>query len=324
MSDVSNDAAISTAHSVVACRLRSILCVPLLAPIIEPDSPRETRGFLYVETSTFSAGRFEAVVPAAEALARAVANVDEHQRAAAQRRARSDMLAYIAHELRNPLTCIVGYAELFGAEASNGRPDDATATAHLLAEACLAEGARMSALIDDMGSLFQIEYRRSAAVVSTTSTAIVEAVARLARPSASESSVSIVTSTDESLRVDVDRGRVEQALINLVSNAIRYSPEGGTVRVTARYQAPVDPLWDRPMAVLTVADEGPGIPQGEQAAVFEKFRRGSSAKGAGTGLGLALADAIVAANGGSLWLESPAPGSDRGCAFHFTLPTSTD
>jgi signal transduction histidine kinase len=109
-----------------------------------------------------------------------------------------------------------------------------------------------------------------------------------------------------------DATRLEQVLSNLIGNAIKYSPKGGAVRITGRV------LPDH--VVVSVSDEGIGIPVEEQGRIFERFYRVDdvlSRRTAGSGLGLYLAQAIVEAHGGKIWVES-APG--RGASFSFSLP----
>ena len=110
-----------------------------------------------------------------------------------------------------------------------------------------------------------------------------------------------------------DRELLGQALYNLVGNAVKFSPAGRTVRVGLE-------LADGGQKVLaSISDEGPGIPEEEQAYVFNKYYRGARTKRStdGIGLGLSIAKTIVEAHGGNIWLSS-LPG--KGCTFYFTIP----
>ena len=112
--------------------------------------------------------------------------------------------------------------------------------------------------------------------------------------------------------VDADPRRIEQVLHNLLDNAVKYSPEGGTVTVSAAVQLG--------SMVVSVADQGIGIPLDEQSRVFERFYRATAAPSVsrrGVGLGLYICQGIVEAHGGSIWLES-SPGS--GTTVRFSLP----
>jgi len=112
----------------------------------------------------------------------------------------------------------------------------------------------------------------------------------------------------------VDRENLQQVLLNLMGNAIKYSPEGTSVRVQARDGDEND------FAVITIRDQGPGIPVDERQFVFDTFYRGESIRKEvdGTGLGLSISKRIVKAHGGEMWLESN--GDESGCAFSFSLP----
>jgi two-component system sensor histidine kinase KdpD len=108
----------------------------------------------------------------------------------------------------------------------------------------------------------------------------------------------------------IDGLLIEQVLINLIENALDYSPAGTPIEISARAG---------PQAVtVDVADRGPGLPPGDEARIFEKFyRTRDQAPGAGAGLGLTISRGIVTAHGGRIWAENR---PDGGAVFHFTLP----
>ncbi|HJS57710.1 MAG TPA: ATP-binding protein, partial [Vicinamibacteria bacterium] len=109
--------------------------------------------------------------------------------------------------------------------------------------------------------------------------------------------------------VKVDALLLEQVLVNLVENALKYTPAGSAIRIAARAE-------DAETILVEVRDEGPGLPPGTEERVFEKFRREERGRG-GFGLGLAICRAIVVAHGGRIRAEN-LPG--HGAAFSFTLP----
>ena len=127
-------------------------------------------------------------------------------------------------------------------------------------------------------------------------------------------------------RVGADPDRLDQVLTNLVGNAIKYSPTGGPVHISAevwdRRSPDVSPngrCWLR----ITVRDQGLGLPAGTQSRIFERFYRiqdKSRYSIRGTGLGLAICKEIIDVHGGSIWAESD--GADRGSTFTFTLPVA--
>jgi signal transduction histidine kinase len=119
-----------------------------------------------------------------------------------------------------------------------------------------------------------------------------------------------------------DPDRLEQVIINLLSNAIRFSPDGGVIRVACAYSEMAGRRADDPPTPglrISVADQGPGIPEAELESVFEKFVQASHSKNGsgGTGLGLAICREIVQAHRGRIWAENLATG---GACFIFEFP----
>jgi signal transduction histidine kinase len=118
------------------------------------------------------------------------------------------------------------------------------------------------------------------------------------------------------LVAQVDRGRIEQVLVNLLTNAIKYSPSGGSVEVTLQV------MPGRQEALISIRDQGIGIPQAEQAYLFGRFVRASNSQAqwiSGTGLGLYLCRELVSQHGGEIWFEST---EGAGSTFFLRLPLS--
>jgi signal transduction histidine kinase len=113
--------------------------------------------------------------------------------------------------------------------------------------------------------------------------------------------------------VAVDAHRVGQVVSNLVGNAIKFTPQEGTIRVSARQR-------DHKI-VVSVADTGPGIPEEHLLKIFDRFWRTPGTKQKGSGLGLSIAKGIVEAHGGTIWAESQ---SGKGSSFFFTVPLASD
>jgi two-component system phosphate regulon sensor histidine kinase PhoR len=119
---------------------------------------------------------------------------------------------------------------------------------------------------------------------------------------------------DPALSVSGEKGYLEQALVNLVDNAIKYGRQGGIVRISATEKSPGE-------VQVSVMDDGEGIPREDLSRVFERFYRvdkGRSKELGGTGLGLSIVKHLVQAHGGKVWAESQ-PG--KGSTFFFTLPS---
>lgn len=216
--------------------------------------------------------------------------------------ARRQMVSDVSHELRNPLATMQGWIEA----AQDGlAPIDASLLANLHEETL-----HLRRLVDDLHDLsrgdageFRVE------PVELALAELVDQALDAARPAADAAGVTLVARTDPRVRVLADPGRVRQALDNLLVNALRHTPPGGTVTVTA---APGE---------LSVADTGEGIPADDLPHVFERFRRVDASRSratGGSGLGLAIVRQIAEAHGGSASITSE-PG--RGTTVTLRLPS---
>ncbi|MFE3328562.1 sensor histidine kinase [Streptomyces sp. NPDC059176] len=217
-----------------------------------------------------------------------------HARQESETRVRQ-FVADASHELRTPLASIRGYAELPRRSQERTGPD----TRHALGR-IESEATRMTGLVEDLLLLARLDAGRPLSYESTDlSPLVVDAVsdARIAGPD----HVWRLELPDEPATVLADPARLQQVLVNLLANARTHTPAGTTV--TAR----VRPLDRGTAVVLEVCDDGPGIPPDVLPHAFERFARGdvSRSRHAGsTGLGLAIVQAVVAAHGGSVAVES--------------------
>jgi signal transduction histidine kinase len=224
-------------------------------------------------------------------------------------RLKDELVALVSHELRNPLAAIRSYAETL--------LDDPGLTAEQrhLTEVIDRRSGHMQHLVDDLLDAARLETGRLQLDPKPISAArMIREVVEAHRPAAAARSVTVTVGTPRHLPVRADAVRLRQVLDNLLANAIKYTPDGGSVRVEAG-------AGPRPeTTAVVVSDSGIGIPEEQYPQLFERFFRASNAvqRGIkGTGLGLAITKAIVEAHGGSI-AAAPAPGG--GTSFTVVLP----
>ena len=223
-------------------------------------------------------------------------------------RTKDEMMRFLSHELRTPLSSILGFAELMLL-----RDFDPGQRASYL-QTMLNECERLRSLINDF-----LDFERAASVgfqMDVRPTDVNEIIQRAVQAAGPEGAhpFRVAVSGDVPL-VDANGDRVHQVLTNLISNARKYSPDGGEVLVAARRA--------HGFVELTVTDHGLGLPPEAEANLFQKFSRVQRPEHlavTGTGLGLAISRQIVEAHGGRIWAKSP--GLGQGTTFGFSLPCS--
>ncbi len=220
-------------------------------------------------------------------------------------RHRNEALMEAAHDLRSPLSVIVGYAEML-LESEPGLSGRGRTTLGRIG----VTGKRLLSLVEQILDLALIESGGMALEYSETrlSELVREAVETLAGMIGEKGvALTVEVSGDERTYL-LDQNRVLQALQNILSNAVTFSPDGGAVTVTCKGTVET--------VAFSVRDEGVGMDEAQQAAAFEKFSRFAADQGAGSGLGLAISKAVVERHGGQIRVESE-PG--KGSTFHFTV-----
>ena len=246
----------------------------------------------------------------------AIAVLSDRTRERAVERMRVDFVANVSHELRTPLASLIGFIATLQGPAA----DDLPAQQRFLG--IMAEQAeRMNRLIDDLLSLSRIElseHQPPAGRVAVS--AIAARIAASFEPRLAARGVALDLALEDGLpELVADADQIEQVLQNLVDNAVKYGREGGRVRLAASRAEPG--RWPaRPGVVLSVADDGPGIPRAHIPRLTERFYRvdkGRSRSAGGTGLGLAIVKHIVSRHRGQLAIDSE---EGKGAAFYVWLP----
>jgi signal transduction histidine kinase len=236
---------------------------------------------------------------------------DKSAQLEAASRHKSEFLANMSHELRTPLNAIIGFSEIL-AEKMFGEINEKQ-TEYL--QDILESGRHLLSLINDILDLSKVEAGRMELELSDFDLPnAIENALILVRERASRRGIRLGSTIDERLgMIGGDERKVKQVLLNLLSNALKFTPEGGRIDVGARLHNDV--------AEVSVADTGVGIAPEDQEAVFEEFRQVGAAdkKAEGTGLGLALSRKFIELHGGRIWVKSQV---GAGSTFTFTLPLS--
>lgn len=225
------------------------------------------------------------------------------------RRREQELFASVSHELRTPITAIRGYAAAL---------TDGTASTNEERERALAvidgESARLERLVEDVGDLARLgAHERSVEIVDVDLSATLRATIAAALPVSQSAGVAIVDDVADAVVVQTDPARVHQIVSNLLDNALRVTPSGGSIRVGARAQ-------EDGGVIVEIADTGPGIAASDLPHVFERSYLWKAYRGerpVGTGMGLAIVRELVAMLGGQIGVQSEL---GAGTIFRLSLP----
>lgn len=225
---------------------------------------------------------------------------------------RTEFVANVSHELRTPLTAIQGYLETLLSGVLEERDD-----ARRFLEVVFRHTERLGRLLDDLTDLSNIELGKVALRLAPTAVAdVADSVLAMIQPRADAGRVLLSAAIDAAVpAVLADRDRMAQILINLVDNAVKYTPPGGQVTVAAAPTAAA-------AVEVVVRDTGVGIPAADLPRITERFYRVDRARSrelGGTGLGLAIVRHLVIAHGGELHIDSEV---NRGTTVRFSLPVA--
>jgi signal transduction histidine kinase len=231
-------------------------------------------------------------------------------------RLKSQFLASTTHELRTPLSSIIGFSEILIEGLMGELPDEYNSCV----QSILANAQHLLILINDILDLSQIEAGRVLLEPTTFDVAkLLKEVQTTIRPMVERKSQTLTVEKADSLPLlTADRFRVKQVLLNLLSNASKFTPEEGHITLSC---CTADASASAPAAMIfSVADTGMGVRLEDQEIIFEEFRQADDAlvkKVRGTGLGLAISKRLVEMHGGRIWVESE---YDHGATFSFSLP----
>ena len=220
---------------------------------------------------------------------------------------RRQLIGDVTHELRTPLTSIKGYME--------GLVDGVLPSNAETFNQIHHEAERLSRLVDDLQELSRVEAKAySLDIRSVAVSNLVQTTVKRLSPQARDKRIKLQSNLPADLPlIQADEDRITQVLVNLVANAIQYTPEGGEVIISAARQA--DDV------LVSVKDSGIGIPPEHIANLFTRFYRVDKSRsrtaGGGSGIGLTLAKHLVEAHGGRIWAESK--GEGQGSTFTFSL-----
>jgi signal transduction histidine kinase len=234
-------------------------------------------------------------------------------------RLKSEFLANISHELKTPLNSIIGFAELLEEMAAeNGDPDEKQLR---YLHNIVSSGRSLLDMINELLQMAKIEAGRVEVTLEPCSIAdLLEGLRAIMRPQAENKIIDLQVRVPEGIpAVETDPGKLQQILYNFLSNAIRFSPNNGSVLISVHRVSRQD---GQPGVRIGVTDEGPGIPYDMQDAVFEKFRQVDAShtrEHSGTGLGLAICRELAALLGATVSLVSE-PGN--GATFSVEIPLS--
>ena len=235
--------------------------------------------------------------------------------------AKSDFVSFVAHELKNPMTSVKGYTELISAGAVGPITD---VQANFLGT-IRANIERMNTLVSDLNDMSKIEVGRLRLDFKALQLKdAMEEVVRSIRKQVEEKNQVLNLNLPADLpALWADRVRLVQVLVNLVSNAHKYTPAGGNIEIAAeRCKNEWDPSGAPEVVHIWVKDNGIGINEEDQKKIFQKFYRSDDPKArevTGTGLGLNITKSLVEMQGGKIWFESA---FRKGTTFHITVPIS--
>lgn len=296
--------------------------IPELQALLKKAEQTETIAFAEIQLGNLQEPEAEVTIVPVSAGQEYVVVIHDVTKERQLERIRADFVANVSHELRTPLTTIRGYAETLLGEDSVQ-----TKTGEQFLVKILNHSARLSRLVSDLLELSrlelgEVELKRLPCHLNT----FYEPIVDVFEPLLEESGLILKWEIPEELpEVNVDQQLFMQIFINLIDNAIKYTPDGGTITVSGEINSG-DVLENSDIIgeeiVVHVKDTGIGIPMESQSRVFERFYRvdkGRAQEMGGTGLGLAIVKHVVLRHNGRIWLDSVL---GQESVFHVAVPLS--
>jgi signal transduction histidine kinase len=280
--------------------------VLLLESIQDEEPPQELVGFL---------------TRLSDHAAIAIANAQLYEEVKEANLAKSQFVSFVAHELKNPMASIKGYTELISGGMAG--PVSDMQTSFLVTVRSNVD--RMNTIVSDLNDLTKIQVGNLRLEYSTVRAQEVldEVIRSLIRQIEDNGQELLLDLPDDLPAVWADASRLAQILTNLVSNAHKYTPEGGKFTIGAERYLPADDdtLAGLEFVHIWIQDTGIGISEQDQKKIFQQYFRTEIAKemASGTGLGLAITKSLVEMQGGRIWFESTL---NEGTTFHITIPVA--
>jgi signal transduction histidine kinase len=328
--DAQSEQKLKSSDSVTNLDLRTILCVALkvekkIMGVIYVDSRFIMRTFTEEDLIMFEALSEHAAVAIQKArlydeLLQKARIEQENQELRVLDRKKSDFINMLSHEFRTPLTVIQGYSErLKSGKVADG--EQIKGHAVIIHD----EAKRLARMVDDLLDIARIKSgKETIARVDSDLVATIEKAANSLKPSAEEKQLRVyLVFAKKPIQMTYDPDKIYQVMVNLIDNAIKYTPEHGTIQILADEIPALEVQGDvfiAGFAQVTVSDTGIGISSADKERVFDEFYRTGTALGSreqGTGLGLSICRGIIQAHGGRIWAESQ---QGKGSKFIFTLP----
>lgn len=244
---------------------------------------------------------------------------------------KSEFISIVSHELKTPLTSIKNSLDIL----SGGKAGDITDSMSKFFNMAKRNVKKLTRIINDLLDMSKIEAgKMDYSFAAGSILPVINDVTQSLAQTALKKNLKLCIRTEENIKdINADMGRIEQVLSNLVSNAIKFSPEKGTIKISAKMveadEINVPECFENEIARLSgeyvqvsVCDEGIGIAQDDFAHVFDKFKQienSLSREVGGSGLGLAIAKQLIAAHNGAIWCEST---QNKGSSFHFVIPVN--